>query len=71
MITDKTMKIKIKTMMDMKRKMIYIPPTIEVTQVVLEGNIAVQSVNKKIDVKDWEPDPEQGTNDKSDIWVNF
>jgi hypothetical protein len=57
--------------MNTEKKMRYLPPNIKVTQVVLEGNIAVQSVNKKNDVKDWEPDPEQGTNDKSDIWVNF
>ena len=55
----------------MKKTMTYLPPIIEVTQVFLEGNIAVQSVNKKIDVVDWEKDPEQGTNDNADIWVNF
>ena len=53
------------------KKRSYLPPNIEVTQVVLEGNIAVQSVNKKIDVENWIDDPEQGTNDNADVWVNF
>ena len=55
----------------MEKKMTYVPPTIEVTRVVLEGNIAVQSVAKTIELKQWESDPEAGINDSADIWVNF
>ena len=57
--------------MNTERKMRYLSPEIKVTQVVLEGNIAVQSVNKKIDVENWKDDPEQGKNDNADIWINF
>ena len=55
----------------MNKKMRYLPPNIEIIQVVLEGNIAAQSVIKKIDVENWIDDPEQGTNDNADVWVNF
>ena len=55
----------------MEKKMIYVPPTIVVTRVVLEGNIAAISVNKKIDVESWVNDPEPNVNTNDDIWVNF
>ena len=56
---------------EMEKKMIYVPPTIVVTRVVLEGNIAAISVNKKIDVESWVNDPEPNVNTNDDIWVNF
>jgi len=51
--------------------MVYVPPTVVVTRVVLEGNIATVSVTKKVDVMKWVDDPEPNTNTNDDIWVNF
>lgn len=66
-----TMKINNNKYTEMKKRMIYVPPTIVVTQVVLEGNIATQSFKKTIDVEKWQDDPEPSVNTNDDIWVNF
>ena len=52
-----------------KKKMIYVPPMLEVTMVVLEEVIAASPV-QKVNLKDWE---EQGSDDdlmnNADVWL--
>jgi hypothetical protein len=55
----------------MEKKMMYVPPAIVVTRVVLEGNIAAMSFKKTVDVESWVNDPEPNVNTNDDIWVNF
>ena len=53
------------------KKMIYVPPTVEVTTIVLEGGIAVQSPVRTINVEKWDiDDPDQPANN-ADIILPF
>lgn len=56
--------------MEKKRK--YVPPTVEVTHVVLEGNIAAQSTVTSIKLEDWVDDPNNNTSaNDADIVLPF
>ena len=54
------------------KKMIYVPPTVEVTAIVLEGGIAVQSLVRTINVEEWDTsdNPDQPANN-ADIILPF
>jgi hypothetical protein len=56
--------------METNKKKVYEPPTMEVTQVVLESVIAASPL-KNVELKEWEPDPDDGPNNNSDIWLNL
>ena len=54
-----------------KRKKFYVPPTLYVLRVMLEGNIAVQSPVQKVNVQEWVYEgPEKDANN-ADIWLNL
>ena len=55
----------------MKKKMVYIKPTVNVTQVVLEQEmmVVISAVNPEgIQVNDWEPGATQAEYE-GDIWI--
>ena len=53
-------------------KMVYVSPIVEVTRIVLEGNIAVQSLIQEVELKNWDyEDSESDVNNSSDIWLNI
>ena len=53
-------------------KKFYIPPTFEITRVMLEGNIAIQSPVKKVDLKSWDNEgPDDDVNNNADVWLNI
>ena len=54
-----------------KRKKLYIPPTLHVLRVILDGNIAVQSPVQKVDVKNWDYEGTEKEENNADIWLNF
>ena len=59
--------------MKKQAKKIYLPPTVKVTQVILEGSIAIQSPIRQVNLEDWEYD-EYGPNhdsNNSDIWLDI
>ena len=51
----------------MEKKLTYVPPTVQVTRVVLEQGITVGSIidTKGMDVYEWDSVPE----DQGDIWL--
>ena len=53
-------------------KMIYVPPTVEITRIVLEGGIAVQSPVRTVNVEKWDlsDSPDQPENN-ADIILPF
>ena len=54
----------------MEKKKEYIPPMIEETKVVLEGNITMSLINQpSVTLEAWEED--QSGNNEADIWVNL
>jgi len=54
-------------------KMVYVPPTVEVIKVTLEGVIAASGMRiQHVELKPWETDPDPNSpNNNSDIYVNF
>jgi len=55
-------------------KMVYVPPTVEVVKVILEGVIAASGPTpvQHIELKPWENDPDAGSPpNNSDIYLNF
>ena len=53
------------------KKMIYVSPTQEFTQVVLEEVIAASPV-QKIDLIDWvEEGPDDDARNNADVWLSF
>ena len=49
---------------------VYVPPTLEVTQLILEEIITASPI-KAVNVKEWvEEGPEDPTNN-ADVWLNF
>ena len=53
-------------------KKLYVPPTLDIQQVMLEGDIAVQSPIQKVDLQNWDYEgPEDDVYNKSDIWLNL
>ena len=52
------------------KKMIYVPPMVEVTTIILEGGIAVQSPVRTIKVEKWEID-EPTLENNADIVLPF
>ena len=56
--------------MEKNKKMVYVPPTVEVIQVVLEGCIA-QSVMKTIVLEDWIDETYNPSIDNADIVLPF
>ena len=57
--------------MNTKEKRIYIPPTLDVTQVVLENNVAIQSPVKKVELKDWSYEGTEIGENNADVWLNM
>jgi hypothetical protein len=57
---------------DMKtnKKMVYVPPTVTVTQVVCEDVIAASPVQRVV-LKDWEEEGPEKLENNSDIWLNL
>ena len=56
----------------MKTKMIYAPPTVTVTQVILERTIAAHSPMQKVNLNDWVyEDFENDVNNNLDVWLNL
>ena len=53
------------------KKMIYLPPSIEVTTVRLEGSIAVQSPVRTISVEKWEIENPDRPENNADIVLPF
>jgi hypothetical protein len=47
----------------------YIPPTVEIDQIALEGNIAMQSPAVNINMNDWDTPDEVVTPDTGDIYL--
>jgi len=58
--------------MKKSKKMMYVPPTVEVIKVVLEEVMTTSPMSpvQHIDLKNWEEDIPNATNN-ADIWVNF
>jgi hypothetical protein len=56
--------------METNKKKVYVTPKIEVTQVVWENVIAASPV-KSVELKEWKPDPDDGPNNNTDIWLNL
>jgi hypothetical protein len=54
-----------------KEKMIYSPPTVHRTQVLVEGSFAVLSAAGTVNVQKWENDPEPLTGSNADIVLPF
>ena len=54
-----------------KRKKFYVPPTLEVQRIMWEGDIAVQSPVQKVDLKDWENEGPEVSDNNADIWLNL
>ena len=55
-----------------KRKKFYVPPTLHIQRIMLEGDIAVQSPVKKVELQDWTREtPETNPNNNADIWLNL
>ena len=49
---------------------VYVPPTLEVTQLILEEIITASPI-KVVNLKEWEVEgPEEPTNN-ADVWLNF
>ena len=57
--------------MDKKEKKFYIPPTLEITRVVLEGNIAVQSPVQKVNLQNWVDEGPAIDENNADVWLNI
>jgi len=58
--------------MKTNEKKFYIPPTLEVTRVMLEHNVAIQSPVKNVELKDWSYEgPENDVNNNADVWLNI
>jgi hypothetical protein len=52
-------------------KSVYVPPTVKIYYLTLEGSIALQSPIQKVRLNDWiEEGPEVPANN-SDIWLDF
>jgi len=57
---------------NMEEKNLYVPPKLEVTQVVLGGSIALQSPLKSIELNDWnEVSHETDPDCNADVWLNI
>jgi len=56
---------------NVKEKRFYVPPTLEVRQMILEGNIALQSPVKSVELKPWAEESFDVTENNSDIWLNL
>ena len=55
-----------------ERKKPYVPPTLSIHRIILEGDIAVQSPIKKVELQDWEYETPDGKPDNNaDIWLNL
>jgi hypothetical protein len=50
--------------------MMYVPPTVEITKVVLEAVIAASPIHG-VELQGWKDDPDPGPDNNSDIWLNF
>ena len=57
--------------MNRKEKKMYVPPTLEITQVFLESNMAFQSPIKKVDLKNWIDEGPEVAENNSDVWLNI
>jgi len=59
--------------MEKKEKEFYVPPTVKVTQVILECSIAVQSPIQQVDLEDWYYDeyPLNHDSNNSDVWLDI
>jgi len=58
--------------MNTEEKRFYVPPTLEVRQVILEGNIAIQSPIQKVELKNWDYEgPEDDVKNNVDIWLEL
>ena len=53
------------------KKKMYVPPTLEILHIALDGNIAVQSPVQKVDVKGWESEGIENERNNSDIWLDW
>ena len=56
--------------MKIERKKFYVPPKVEVTQVILEGVITASPIHS-VEVKDWEYEGLENPENHADIWLPF
>ena len=59
--------------MKTQAKKIYVPPTVKVTRVLLEGSIAIQSPIQQVNFEDWSYDeyPSSHESNNRDIWLDI
>ena len=61
-----------KKMQTNKRKKFYVPPTLRIHRIMLEGDIAVQSPIQNVNLQDWKYEtPESDPNNNAYIWLNL
>jgi len=53
------------------KKRFYIPPTLEIIRVALEGNIAVQSPVQKVNLQNWVDEGPAIDENNADVWLNI
>ena len=51
-------------------KMVYMPPVVEVTRVILEGVITASPV-RSVNVNDWTEEGPEDSSNNADVWLNF
>ena len=55
-----------------ERKKPYVPPTLSIHRIMLEGDIANQSPIDSVNLQDWTYEsPESDPNNNADIWLNL
>ena len=54
-----------------KRKKVYVPPTLSVQRIRLEGDVAVQSPVQKVNLQDWDEEGPEVNENNADIWLNL
>jgi hypothetical protein len=54
-----------------KRKKFYVPPTLHIQRIMLEGDIAVQSPIDRVNLQDWETEGTDVPSNNADIWLNL